>query len=99
MARFPEILYVTLRSYWPLILTTFVSRFSEFIRPERFSGKKDPFTKPYANVVRMHLLIFVFAGLHIVKIDRLAIYPVLAFYFVPWSGIMRRYKSNKQKSA
>ena len=45
--------------------------------------------KPYANVVRMHLLIFVFAGLHAAQLSNYAIYPVLFAYFFPCAAFIR----------
>ncbi len=91
------ILSVALESYWPLVLATFISRFRDL----PFSGVdlkgKNPFIKPYANVIRMHILIFVFAGLHAAKLGQLAIYPVLAFYFVPWGKLLRRRKLGLKK--
>jgi hypothetical protein len=58
-----------------------------------FENKKGMFKKPYANVVRMHLLIFIFAGLHGAGLAELGIYPVLLFYFVPWAELHRLYRS------
>ena len=44
------------------------------------------FIGPYANVVRMHLLIFFFAICHALRIDSFAVYAVVyAVYFFPWS--------------
>lgn len=40
---------------------------------------------PYKNVVRMHLLIFFFAGAHALKLEHFAVYAVVyAVYFFPW---------------
>lgn len=40
---------------------------------------------PYRNVMRMHFLIFFFAGVSILKIESFAIYAVVyAVYFFPW---------------
>ncbi len=40
---------------------------------------------PYKNVIRMHLLIFFFAGVSFAKIDGFAVYAVVyAVYFFPW---------------
>lgn len=78
--------------YWPMVLATFVSRFSDLpFEGGSVIGKGNAtggaaFMKPYANVIRMHLLIFVFAGLHAANMADLAIYPVLLFYFFPWSA-------------
>lgn len=40
---------------------------------------------PYKNVIRMHLLIFFFAGASFVKLDSFLVYVVVyAVYFFPW---------------
>ena len=45
---------------------------------------------PYANVVRLHLLIFFFAGAHFLKLDGFAVYAVVyAAYFFPWRVLRR----------
>jgi len=98
---FPNIfaaLSVALRSYWPLVLATFASRHSDFpFSGVEFGKKKDLFKKPYANVIRMHLLIFIFAGLHGAGMADLGIYPVLLFYFVPWAKLRRLYRNRSAK--
>jgi hypothetical protein len=44
------------------------------------------FSRPYLNVVRMHLLIFFFAICHALKIDSFPVFVVVyAVYFFPWS--------------
>jgi len=89
-----------LTNYWPMVLATFISRFSDLpFGGGSVIGKGNAnggaaFMKPYANVIRMHLLIFVFAGLHAARMSDLAIYPVLLFYFFPWSAFFGR-KSKK----
>jgi hypothetical protein len=85
-----------LRSYWPFVLTSFLSRLGDF-RPKRGSSLAgNAFGKPYANVIRMHFLIFVFAGLHAAGLSGYAIYPVLVFYFFPWGEVMGRIKRKKR---
>ncbi len=40
---------------------------------------------PYLNVIRMHLLIFFFAGAHFLQLENFAVYAVVyAVYFFPW---------------
>ena len=52
--------------------------------PERKKAFRDPFMRPYANVVRMHLLIFFFAACHLLKFGSFAVYAVVYFvYFFP----------------
>ncbi|QBG48899.1 hypothetical protein EGM51_16375 [Verrucomicrobia bacterium S94] len=46
---------------------------------------------PYKNVIRMHLLIFFFAGAHFMKLDHFAVYAVVyAVYFFPWRELFRK---------
>jgi hypothetical protein len=91
------ILGAALRLSWPLVLMTVISRLRSF----PFSGvdlsSKDAFMTPYASVVKMHILIFVFAGLHAAGLSRLAIYPVLAFYFFPWGAFRHAMKQRARR--
>lgn len=90
---FPDIRAIftkALGSYWPFVLVNLWYRWRDFPREGLSLAKKDAFIGPYINVIRMHLLIFVFAGLHALRLGNLAIYPVLAAYFFPWSALFRR---------
>ena len=80
-------------SFWPLIVASFLSRLSDIFPGSPAPSDKDSFAAPYANVIRMHLLIFVFAGLHMADLSRLAILPVLAAYFFPWKAALGRLRS------
>jgi len=79
-------------SFWPLVVASFLSRLSDVFPSEPVPAGKDPFVKPYGNVVRMHLLIFVFAGLTFLDLTRLAIIPVLAAYFFPWKAVKEYFR-------
>lgn len=47
--------------------------------------------KPYINVVRLHVLIFFFAGAHFMKWENFAVYAVVyAVYFFPWRLLRAR---------
>ena len=86
---FPNLLALVARSiasFWLLIIASFLSRLSDIFPTSPAAMGKESFAAPYANVVRMHLLIFVFAGLHMADLSRLAIIPVLAAYFFPWKA-------------
>jgi hypothetical protein len=49
------------------------------------NAQGDALFAPYKNVIRMHLLIFFFAGASFAKFDNFAIYAVVyAVYFFPW---------------
>jgi hypothetical protein len=47
--------------------------------------------KPYANVVRLHLLIFFFAFAHAMHLESFLVYAVVyAAYFFPWRMLKSR---------
>jgi hypothetical protein len=81
-------------AFWPLIVASFLSRLSDIFPASPSSPGKDSFAAPYGNVVRMHLLIFVFAGLHAAGLSRFAILPALAAYFFPWKAVLGRTRGN-----
>ena len=55
--------------------------------PARQMKLRDPFTRPYLNVIRMHLLIFFFSACHVLHIESFLIYSaVYAVYFFPWNA-------------
>ena len=50
----------------------------------------DPFSRPYVNVIRMHLLIFFFAFCSLLKVHSFIVYGVVYFvYFFPWSAFRK----------
>ena len=56
----------------------------------------DAMGRPYANVIRMHLLIFFFAFCHFLNVDSFVVYAVVYFvYFFPW-GEIRDLKISKK---
>jgi hypothetical protein len=51
----------------------------------RAAAMRDPFFRPYINVIRMHLLIFFFAFCHAMKAESFFVYAVVYLvYFFPW---------------
>jgi hypothetical protein len=76
---------------------------SEFMQSAaaKKSGKKnnpigEAMGRPYLNVMRMHLLIFFFAGAHFLKIDSFLIYAVVySVYFFPWAELKRLRAGNR----
>jgi hypothetical protein len=88
--NFARTVGVALASYWPVVIASLISRYDDLGTAEAAGSAKDGLSSPYKNVVRMHILIFVFAGLHAAGLSRYAIYPVLAAYFFPWGALRRR---------
>lgn len=74
-------------TYWPFILFSAISRITDF--KKAFVHRRGPnMMMPYANVVRMHLMIFAFAGLHAAGLQSYAVYPILVFYFFPVRSVL-----------
>ncbi|MDF1755501.1 MAG: DUF6498-containing protein [Verrucomicrobiales bacterium] len=72
------------------------------------SGKKmdlsgmpsDPFFGPYKNVIKMHILIFFFAGALFLKLDNFFVYAIVyAVYFFPWSTLKLKKSNNTAPTA
>lgn len=60
-------------------------------------GEMGGMMAPYKNVIRMHLLIFFFAGVSFLQIDNFAIYAVVyAVYFFPWRLVGSKAAGDKQ---
>jgi hypothetical protein len=70
---------------WPLVLGTFIVKWRSFPVSRSRKDPKTLFLQPYLNVIRMHILIFVFAGLKGLNLDHYSLIPVLAFYYFPWN--------------
>ena len=71
-------------AYWPFVLMTFVSRARDFPWRAAPQDLKLLMFTPYLNIIRMHILIFVFAFLQAAQLTHYALFPVLLFYFFPW---------------
>lgn len=82
-------------NYWPFILFSAFSRAQDYFKAFRSTGMPN-MGMPYGNVMRMHLLIFVFAGLHIIELQSYAIYPVLILYFFPIVSILKVFSKKKK---
>ncbi|MHC4393219.1 MAG: DUF6498-containing protein [Planctomycetota bacterium] len=74
-----------LLGYWPLVVASVISWRHRLISETHVFN---PLT-PYKSVIRMHILIFVFAFAQMLGIENFLLYAVvLAFYFVPASWVI-----------
>lgn len=84
--------WVVLISYWPMVIATLISERRNVL----FENKPNNFMAPYVNVVRMHLLIFFFAGVSALNIESFIIYAVVyVIYFFPWRLLSPENKHKK----
>lgn len=75
-----------LSRYWPFVLISALSMGTQFRRA--FEHTSDKITMmPYRNVIRMHLMIFLIAGLSSAGVPDLALYPTLILYFFPYGAV------------
>ena len=95
---FTLIIGKALADYWPFVLFSAISRYGDYKKVIESDREPNMFL-PYLNVVRMHLLIFVFAGLHAAGLENYAVYPVLIFYFFPVGSILKALKVKKRSAS
>ena len=73
-----------LKDYWPVVLANLLVKAQDFRTvPLDLRKSGDLMTKPYTTVVKIHILIFVFAGMAALHVDRFAMYPILFLFFFP----------------
>ena len=73
--------------YWPFVAASALSRLSSYMAAFETTDGTMLF-KPYLNVIRMHVMIFVFGFLGAVGLQSYALYPLLAAYFLPVGGLL-----------
>lgn len=85
-----QVIGTAVERYWPFLVATFLSRRLDFAgRAEADPEGDETLTGPYRNVVRMHLLIFVYVGLRAAGSSGWFLYAVLFFYFFPLDSLKR----------
>ncbi len=74
------------------------------VRPLGKGGDRNPISdfmgRPYLNVFRMHLMIFVFAGCHAMKVDTFVVYVIVSVvYFFPWREVSGALRTSRNAGA
>lgn len=82
--------------YWPVILLSAATSIPAFLRVTQATDTNF-LSMPYRNVVRMHISIFVFAGLSFLRVGNLLLYYLLILYFFPF-GALKNYLFKKRAS-
>jgi len=97
--RFPDFLFfvnTSLKAYWPVILFTLFASIRKFQRI--LSQNEVDFTKrAYVNVVKIHISIFLFAGVSATGIKEWMFLLIFVIYFFPFSAVFEFLKNLKQK--
>jgi hypothetical protein len=82
-----------LRLYWLVVAATFFARFEELREATKPSADTLRMLRPYGNVVRIQLLVFLFLVLGSMNLIRFAVYPALILYFFPIPRLTQTLKS------
>ncbi len=81
-----------LARYWPFVGASALSGLPGYARAWATTDGS-MMVRPYLNVIRMHVMIFVFGFLSVAGLQSYALYPLLAVYFLPVGalpGLRRR---------
>ncbi len=84
---FQQIIATALHEYWFFILVSAFSRIESYLQAFRKAGMQGMF-EPYGNVVRMHLMIFIFAFMKMLRVEPCFMYLSLIFYFFPIGSLL-----------
>lgn len=90
-------IWISFTNYWSIILLSALTQLPNFMQLINQPGR-DFMTMPYKNVVKMHLSIFVFAGLSMANINGITLYYLLIVYFFPFGAIKAYFQSRKQNN-
>jgi len=97
--RFSDFLFfvsTSLKAYWPVILFTLFASIRKF---QRILSQNEPnyAKRAYVNVIKIHISIFLFAGLSITGINEWILSLIFIIYFFPFSAVFEFLKNLKQK--
>lgn len=68
--------------------------------PDKAADVSEMLGRPYANVMRLHLLILLFAALHVANLESFWIFALAySFYFFPWAEVRDLLRRRHQAAA
>lgn len=91
-ALFKNLVATTVRNYWIFILASAFSRLQAYRTAFTKTEMGPSVGFAYANVVRMHILIFIIAFMSSAGLQKLFLYPILFLYFFPFDSLLFRGK-------
>ncbi|PKO13104.1 MAG: hypothetical protein CVU39_20900 [Chloroflexi bacterium HGW-Chloroflexi-10] len=100
-SAFPNVfqfIQICLVRYWPIVLFSGVTQLSNFLNVINAPNRND-LSMPYKNVIKMHISIFVFAGLSGAGMSNFALPYLLILYFFPFGALFQLLKKPKQEQA
>lgn len=88
---------ISAQNYWPVILFTLFSTLRKFQRIFLLE-EKDFIKRPYINVIKIHLSIFLFAGINAIGFQEWILLIIFIFYFFPFTATIEFIKNRKKAS-
>jgi len=95
MSLFRTLILTSFSKYWFFVLTSALSSWKNFIKAFR-TNDGSMMMRPYLNVIRMHVMIFVFAAMNAFKIEGAALYILLVLYFFPITSLVGIFRKKKK---
>jgi hypothetical protein len=85
---FVTLVRLALHAYWPFLLAGAVARIPDYL--QAFTAHSDSMMfKPYVNVIKMHIMIFVFMFLGRAGASGWGVYILLVLYFFPFGEVFK----------
>jgi tetratricopeptide (TPR) repeat protein len=95
---FIRFITISLTLYWPVILFSFFATLRRFQRIFLLA-EKDFMKRPYINVIKIHISIFLFAGISAIGFPDWILLLIFVIYFFPFSATIEYIKSHRKKLA
>jgi hypothetical protein len=96
ISLFKTLILKALSQYWFFVLASGLSSWRNLVKAFKINDGS-MMMRPYLNVIRMHVMIFVFAGMHALKIQGAALYIMLALYFFPVLSLIEIFMKKKKE--
>jgi len=95
---FIRFITISISLYWPVILFTLFATLRRFQRIFLLA-EKDFIKRPYINVIKIHISIFLFAGISAIGFPDWILLLIFVIYFFPFSATIEYIKSHRKKLA
>ncbi len=95
---FIRFITISISLYWPVILFTLFATLRRFQRIF-ILAEKDFMKRPYINVIKIHISIFLFAGISAIGFQDWILLLIFVIYFFPFSATLEYIKSHRKKLA
>jgi hypothetical protein len=95
ISLFKVLIMTALSRYWIFVLASALNSWKSFVRAYHVNDGM-MMMRPYLNVVRMHLMIFVFAIAGALKFQNTVMYIMLALYFFPVFSLIGIFRKDKK---